>query len=188
MTRSSTSDSPRETRPAHGSCKSATSGSSCRGPRNASRQGRNTDARANRSCTKVVTFETSPARSGPQVTLIPHQAHLIAGTVTDDIRLLRDDVTQDMIEEASRLANLHDDVSGFAEGYERQGSHLIRQTLNTLREKMTVIIVAHRLSTLKICDRIMVIQDGELKGFDTPENLETTNDFYRDALIVSGVR
>ena len=164
-----------------------------------------------------------------KVTFVPQQAHLIAGTVTDNIRFLRDDVTQDMIEEASRLANLHEDVSGFAEGYERQvgeqgshlsggqqqrliiaralvenpdvlildeptssldvrSEHLIRQTLNTLREKMTVIIVAHRLSTLKICDRIMVIQDGELKGFDTPENLETTNDFYRDALILSGMR
>ena len=53
---------------------------------------------------------------------------------------------------------------------------------------MTIIIIAHRLSTLEICDRIMVIQDGELKGFDTPENLEKTNDFYREALILSGMR
>jgi ABC-type multidrug transport system fused ATPase/permease subunit len=53
---------------------------------------------------------------------------------------------------------------------------------------MTIVIVAHRLSTLEICDRIMVIQDGELKGFDTPANLEKTNDFYREALVLSGMR
>ena len=164
-----------------------------------------------------------------KVTFVPQQAHLIAGTVSDNIRFLRDSVTQEQIEQASRLANLHDDVAGFAEGYERQvgeqgshlsggqqqrliiaralvenpdvlildeptsaldvrSEHLIRQTLNTLRERMTIIIVAHRLSTLEICDRIMVIQAGELKGFDTPENLEKTNDFYREALVLSGMR
>jgi ABC-type multidrug transport system fused ATPase/permease subunit len=164
-----------------------------------------------------------------KVTFVPQQAHLVAGTVSENIRFLRDDVTQEMIEEASRLANLHEDVQGFADGYDRQvgeqgshlsggqqqrliiaralvenpdvlildeptsaldvrSEHLIRQTLNTLREKMTIIIVAHRLSTLEICDRIMVIQDGELKGFDTPENLEKTSDFYREALILSGMR
>jgi ABC-type multidrug transport system fused ATPase/permease subunit len=163
------------------------------------------------------------------VTFVPQEAHLISGTIADNIRFLREDVTQEMVEEASRLANLHDDVAGFAEGYDRQvgeqgshlsggqqqrliiaralvenpdllvldeptssldvrSEHLIRQTLNTLREKMTVVIIAHRLSTLEICDRIMVIQDGELKGFDTPENLEKTNDFYREALILSGMR
>jgi hypothetical protein len=34
----------------------------------------------------------------------------------------------------------------------------------------------------------MVIQDGELKAFDTPENLEKDNEFYREALMLSGLR
>ena len=51
-----------------------------------------------------------------------------------------------------------------------------------------VFVIAHRLSTLDICDRIMVIQDGRLVGFDTPSELETTNDFYREALVLSGLR
>jgi ATP-binding cassette, subfamily B, bacterial len=62
------------------------------------------------------------------VTFVPQQAHLMAGTVADNIRFLRDGVTQDQIEEAAKLANFHEDVTGFAEGYERQvgeqGSHL----------------------------------------------------------------
>lgn len=65
---------------------------------------------------------------------------------------------------------------------------LIRRTLDELRSRMTVIIIAHRLSTLDICDRIMVIQDGTLKGFDTPANLEQSSDFYREALVLSGLR
>ena len=49
-----------------------------------------------------------------------------------------------------------------------------------------MIIIAHRLSTLDMCDRIMVIQDGEMKGFDAPSTLEQSSDFYREALALSG--
>ena len=69
-----------------------------------------------------------------------------------------------------------------------RSEHLVRETLLALKQRMTIIVVAHRLSTLDICDRIMVIQAGELKGFDTPANLEQTNDFYREALVLSGMR
>ena len=65
---------------------------------------------------------------------------------------------------------------------------LIRETLSELSKKMTVIVIAHRMSTLEICDRIMVIQDGQLKAFDTPANLEKSSDFYREALVLSGLR
>jgi ABC-type multidrug transport system fused ATPase/permease subunit len=65
---------------------------------------------------------------------------------------------------------------------------LIRDTIAGLRERMTVVVIAHRMSTLEICDRIMVIQDGVVKGFDTPAALEKTNAFYREALELSGLR
>jgi ATP-binding cassette, subfamily B, bacterial len=64
---------------------------------------------------------------------------------------------------------------------------LIRSTLLELRSEMTVTITAHRLSTLDICDRIMVIQGGELQGFDAPRVVEKTSDFYRQALVLSGL-
>lgn len=64
---------------------------------------------------------------------------------------------------------------------------LIRDTLSSLRGKVTVMIVAHRMSTLEICDRIMVIQNGVLKGFDSPRRLAEDNAFYRESLILSGI-
>jgi hypothetical protein len=33
-----------------------------------------------------------------------------------------------------------------------------------------------------------VLIDGELRAFDTPDNLEVSNDFYREALVISGMR
>lgn len=69
-----------------------------------------------------------------------------------------------------------------------RSEHLIRATLAELRERMTVVVIAHRLSTLDICDRLMVIQDGQLVAFDDPAVLERSSDFYREALQLSGLR
>jgi ABC-type multidrug transport system fused ATPase/permease subunit len=163
-----------------------------------------------------------------RVTFVPQESHLVAGTIADNVRFWRDDVTDADIERASQLAHLHEDVLKFADGYDHQvgehGSHLsggqqqrlciaralvehpdvlildeptssldvrsehfIRASLLELRARMTIIVIAHRLSTLDICDRIMVIQDGEIKAFDSPDVLRTTSEFYRDALALSGL-
>jgi ABC-type multidrug transport system fused ATPase/permease subunit len=65
---------------------------------------------------------------------------------------------------------------------------LMRETITELAERATVIVIAHRLSTLTMCDRIMVVLDGELQGFDSPAALESSNQFYREALRLSGMR
>jgi ATP-binding cassette subfamily B protein len=48
---------------------------------------------------------------------------------------------------------------------------LVRETLRSLAGQVTVLIVAHRRSTLAVCDRIMLIEDGKLATFDTPQRL-----------------
>jgi ABC-type multidrug transport system fused ATPase/permease subunit len=37
------------------------------------------------------------------------------------------------------------------------------------------------MSTLEMCDRVMVILDGRLAGFDTKEALQRENSYYRHA-------
>lgn len=64
---------------------------------------------------------------------------------------------------------------------------LIRDTLSDLRGDVTVIVIAHRLSTLDMCDRLMVIESGHMAAFDTPERLRSDSDFYRQALAMSGL-
>jgi ABC-type multidrug transport system fused ATPase/permease subunit len=68
-----------------------------------------------------------------------------------------------------------------------RSERLIRDTLDDLAGHALVVIVAHRMSTLERCDRIMVIQDGEMRAFDTPERLRAESDFYREALALSGI-
>ena len=68
-----------------------------------------------------------------------------------------------------------------------QSEAKIRDAINELRGEMTVIIIAHRLSTLDICDRIMVIQGGVLRSFDTPDRLRETDEFFQESLALSGL-
>ena len=69
-----------------------------------------------------------------------------------------------------------------------RSEHLVRETLQRLADEMTIVIIAHRLSTLDLCDRIMVLQEGAISAIDTPAVLERDNDFYREALALSGMR
>ena len=68
-----------------------------------------------------------------------------------------------------------------------QSEALIRSTLAGLRGRLSVVIIAHRMSTLDICDRIMVIESGRMTALDTPHALRTDSDFYRQALSVAGI-
>jgi ATP-binding cassette, subfamily B, bacterial len=58
----------------------------------------------------------------------------------------------------------------------------IRETLARLGGGVTVIVVAHRLSTLRECDRIMVLEDGSISAFDRPAALSEGNRFFQMAL------
>ncbi len=68
-----------------------------------------------------------------------------------------------------------------------QSEALIRETLTGLRGSLTVVIIAHRMSTLDICDRIMVIEDGHMTDLAVPNELLERNVFYRNALAVAGI-
>lgn len=62
---------------------------------------------------------------------------------------------------------------------------LIRDSLDELASQLTIFIVTHRMSTLSVCDRVVVIADNRLDGFGTPEGLMAENEYLRNALHFS---
>lgn len=87
---------------------------------------------------------------------------------------------------------------GIARALYRQGDLIIfdeaTSALDTLTEKdvmaaidalpgdQTVIIIAHRLTTVQGCDRIIVMDHGRVAGFDTWDRLEAGNAIFRSLL------
>lgn len=62
---------------------------------------------------------------------------------------------------------------------------LVQETLAELHGELTLFIVAHRLSTLSRCGRIMVLDGGRIDAFDTPEELQRSNAFFREMTRLS---
>ena len=62
---------------------------------------------------------------------------------------------------------------------------LIQESLLALKSDLTLFTVAHRMSTLDMCDRVMVILDGKLVAFDTKAVLKEENQYYRSASMIA---
>jgi ABC-type multidrug transport system fused ATPase/permease subunit len=62
---------------------------------------------------------------------------------------------------------------------------LIQESLLALKDELTLFIVAHRMSTLDICDRVMVVVGGRLQEFDTLAELRRTSAYYRSATALA---
>jgi ATP-binding cassette subfamily B protein len=58
----------------------------------------------------------------------------------------------------------------------------IRSAMKTAIPGTTKIIIAQRISSVKDADRIIVMDNGMINGFDTHENLMKNNDIYREVV------
>lgn len=56
----------------------------------------------------------------------------------------------------------------------------IREALQSVIPGTTKIIIAQRISSVQDADRILVLEDGRISGFDTHENLLRTNVIYQE--------
>ncbi len=61
---------------------------------------------------------------------------------------------------------------------------LIQASLTSLRGSLTLFIIAHRMSTLDICERVIVIVGGRLDAIETIDALRVNNDYYREAMDI----
>ena len=56
----------------------------------------------------------------------------------------------------------------------------IRKAFRDELPEMTKVIIAQRIASVKDCDRILVLDNGMMTGFDTHENLLKTNQLYQE--------
>lgn len=129
------------------------------------------------------------------IAYVPQESYLFQGSVRDNILLGRTDATKEDVIEAAKLANAHDFIMEFADGYETQvserGNNMsggqrqriaiarailkeapiilldeatsaldneseqsVNDAMKNLRGKRTIIMIAHRPSTIRLADRV----------------------------------
>ena len=71
---------------------------------------------------------------------------------------------------------LDEPTSSLDTHFEKYMFHAIRE----LAAKRTVIIISHRLSTVKAADRVLVLDEGHIVGDGTHDQLLSRSAFYAD--------
>lgn len=61
-----------------------------------------------------------------------------------------------------------------------ESESIITQNLSQIKQNKTFIIIAHRLSTVRNCDEIIVMDKGEIKERGTHEELIKLNGYYKN--------
>lgn len=174
-----------------------------------------------------VVIDGHPIRSVPLQTLrngiaiVPQESFLFSMTVGDNIRFGAPNKSMDDVVEASILAQLHENIKSFPDGYatmvgergvtlsggQKQRTAIARAIirepkiiifddslsavdteteerilagLRKVMEGRTSIIIAHRISTVKNADRIIVLEHGVIAETGSHDELLAHNGIYAD--------
>ena len=176
---------------------------------------------------KIITKQNS--RSWQRsIGYVPQQIYLSDDTIEANIAfgVKPEDINQDFVEKASKIANLHEFVTkelpkqykttigergvrlsggqrqriGIARALyhspqaiildeatsalDNQTEKAVMDAVNNLGKDITIILIAHRLSTVKKCDKIFILEKGELIDQGNFEELINSNENFRKSAML----
>lgn len=176
---------------------------------------------------KIITKQNS--RSWQRsIGYVPQQIYLSDDTIEANIAfgVKPEDIIQDFVEKASKIANLHEFVTkelskqyktkvgergvrlsggqrqriGIARALyhnpqaiildeatsalDNQTEKAVMDAVNNLGKDITIILIAHRLSTVKKCDKIFILDKGELIDQGSFKELINSNENFRKNAMI----
>ena len=155
-----------------------------------------------------------------QVGVVAQEPILFSTSIADNIRYGRRGASEVEVVDAAKVANAHDFVSHFPEGYatnvgergvqlsggqkqriaiaravlknprvlvldeatsalDAESEHLVKEALDRLMRGRTTLVIAHRLSTVRDADRVIVLDRGKIVESGTHDELMKNEGAYR---------
>lgn len=155
------------------------------------------------------------------ITIISQNPYIFNLSIRDNLRLVKENLTEEEMIEACKMACLHDFIEVLPDKYDtivgeggislsggqRQRLAIarafvqkteiilfdeatsaldnktqaeIQKAIENLQKEYTILIIAHRLSTVKTCDRILFLDKGKIIDEGTHQELLKKNKEYRN--------
>jgi ATP-binding cassette, subfamily B, bacterial len=163
--------------------------------------------------------ELDPCWIHEHVALVGQEPVLFAMSIADNIRYGRPSATPAQVEAAARLANAHDFITAFPDGFstlvgergvrlsggqkqriaiaramlvnprvllldeatsalDAESEHLVQEAMDRAMAGRTVIIIAHRLSTVRSASCLLVMEHGRIVERGTHDHLIAARGVY----------
>ncbi len=154
------------------------------------------------------------------ITIISQNPYIFHMSIRDNLRLMKENLTEDEMVEACKLASFHDFVMKLPDGYDtvvgeggvslsggqkqrlaiarafvqkteiilmdeatsaldNETQSNIQKAIENMKKEYTILIVAHRLSTVVNSDRILFVKDGKILAEGSHKELLKTCSDYR---------
>jgi ABC transporter fused permease/ATP-binding protein len=164
--------------------------------------------------------ELDPEWLRRQVGTVAQEPILFSASIADNIRYARAGATDAEVEAAAKVANAHEFVMRFPDGYatavgergvqlsggqkqriaiaravlkdprilvldeatsalDAESEHLVKEALDRLMRGRTTLVIAHRLSTVRDADRVLVIDGGKIVQAGDHAALMAEDGLYR---------
>lgn len=154
------------------------------------------------------------------ISIITQSPYIFNMTIRENFLIVKDDLTEEEMIKACKMAKLHDFVMSLPDGYDtlvgeggltlsggqrqrlaiaralaqkteiilfdeatsaldNETQQGIQDAIHNMKNKYTILIIAHRLSTVIHSDRIMIVDDGKITAQGTHEELLKGNKEYK---------
>lgn len=154
------------------------------------------------------------------ISIITQNPYIFNMTIKDNFTVVKENITDEEIVKACKMAKLHDYIMSLPEGYDtlvgeggitlsggqrqrlaiaralaqkteiilfdeatsaldNETQEGIQQAIHSMKNKYTILIIAHRLSTVINSDRILMVDNGKIVGEGTHEELLKNNKHYK---------
>lgn len=154
------------------------------------------------------------------ITIISQSPYIFNLSIRDNLKLVKDDMTEEEMKEACKLACLDDFIENLPNGYDtiigegginlsggqrqrlaiaraliqkteiilfdeatsaldNETQSKIQQAIDNMKKEYTILIIAHRLSTVVNSDRILFLNNGKIESVGTHEELLKNNKNYK---------